>query len=98
MACFRVRGSAVMAEVAKAQPVSLPHFGLLSRARRARSAAPRERSGRRRGVRRRCGGRRWRWCGRRCLGLTRFDRCVSGLRYVAFESQMRGDDTSEQEI
>eukprot|EP00965_Chrysotila_dentata_P084774 2798212-Pleurochrysis_carterae.AAC.1 len=93
MACFRVRGSAVAAEVAKAQPVPRPHFGLLSRARRASSAAPRERNGdvgsgscvsyfRLRRSRR---GRRRAWRRRCCLGLTRFDRRVSGMLYAAVE-------------
>eukprot|EP00965_Chrysotila_dentata_P118333 3911623-Pleurochrysis_carterae.AAC.1 len=45
MACFRVRGSADAAEAAKAHPVPRPHIGLSQRARKANSAAPRERNG-----------------------------------------------------
>eukprot|EP00965_Chrysotila_dentata_P173140 5713635-Pleurochrysis_carterae.AAC.1 len=45
MACFRVRGSVVVVEAAKAQPVLRPHCGLSLRARSAKGAAPRDRNG-----------------------------------------------------
>eukprot|EP00965_Chrysotila_dentata_P029214 971538-Pleurochrysis_carterae.AAC.1 len=45
IACFRVRGSVDAAEAAKAHPVLRPHIGLSHRARKANSAAPRERNG-----------------------------------------------------
>eukprot|EP00965_Chrysotila_dentata_P103217 3407847-Pleurochrysis_carterae.AAC.1 len=45
MACLRVRGSVDAAQAAKAHPVFRPHFGLLQRARVAKSAPPRDRSG-----------------------------------------------------
>eukprot|EP00965_Chrysotila_dentata_P096731 3197031-Pleurochrysis_carterae.AAC.1 len=106
MACFRVRGSAVVAEVAKAQPVFRPHCGLLPRARRARSAAPRDRNGRIVGRGRRVGygrwmwcrrSRRWAWCRRGCRKLTCLGGCVSSLWYGAVQAQVRGDDASEEE-
>eukprot|EP00965_Chrysotila_dentata_P090296 2979502-Pleurochrysis_carterae.AAC.1 len=45
MACLRVRRSVDAAEAAKAHSVSRPHFGLSQRARKAKSAAPRDRNG-----------------------------------------------------
>eukprot|EP00965_Chrysotila_dentata_P037153 1236331-Pleurochrysis_carterae.AAC.1 len=91
MACFRVRGSAVVAEAAKAQPVFRPHCGLSQRARSARSAAPRDRNGivgrgRRAiyGRRRRCRrSRRWVQCRRCCRQLTRLGGYVSSLWHDA---------------
>eukprot|EP00965_Chrysotila_dentata_P019434 646253-Pleurochrysis_carterae.AAC.2 len=89
MACFRVRGSAVVAEAAKAQPVFRPHCCLSPRGRSAKSAASRDRNGH--GViygRRRWGrrnGRRVR--SRRCRRhLTRFGGYVSRLWYGAVQS------------